>query len=97
MKVYVTGGTGFVGSNIVKVAAEEHGASVFTTVHRWQPQGPVAYHYGRVDMTDRDQVLDSVRAFRPDAIIHSAILKGWIRCIATASWPGAPTSTRRAI
>ena len=76
MKVYVTGGTGFVGSNIVKVAAEEHGASVFTTVHRWQPQGPVAYHYGRVDMTDRDQVLDSVRAFRPDAIIHSAILKG---------------------
>ena len=39
MKVYVTGGTGFVGSNIVKVAAEEHGAAVFTTVHRWQPDG----------------------------------------------------------
>ena len=77
MKVYVTGGTGFVGSNIVKVAAEEHGAEVFTTVYRWQPEGPVAYQYGRVDMTDRDQVLESVRAFRPDAIIHSAILKGF--------------------
>ena len=77
MKVYVTGGTGFVGSNIVKVAAEEHGAEVFTTVHRWQPEGPVAYQYGRVDMTNRDQVLASVRAFRPDAIIHSAILKGF--------------------
>ena len=77
MKVYVTGGTGFVGSNIVKVAAEEHGAAVFTTVHRWQPEGPVPYEYGRVDMTDRDQVLASVRAFRPDAIIHSAILKGF--------------------
>ena len=74
MRVYVTGGTGFVGSNIVKVAREHHGAAVFTTVQSWRPDGPVDFEHGRVDMTDRQQILDSVRAFRPDAIIHSAVL-----------------------
>ena len=74
MRLYVTGGTGFVGSNIVKVAVEQYGATVFTTAHRWRPATPVPYRYGSVDVADRRQVLDSVRAFRPDAIIHAAIL-----------------------
>ena len=74
MRLYVTGGTGFVGSNIVKVAVEHYGATVFTTVHRWRPDAAVPYRHGSVDVTDREQVLDSVRAFGPDAIIHAAIL-----------------------
>lgn len=74
MRLYVTGGTGFVGSNIVKVAVEHYGATVFTTVHRWRPDAAVPYRHGSVDVTDREQVLDSVRAFGPDAIIHVAIL-----------------------
>ena len=40
MRLYVTGGTGFVGSNIVKVAVEQYGATVFTTVRRWRPEIP---------------------------------------------------------
>ena len=74
MKIYMTGGTGFVGSNIVKVAVERYDADVFTTVHSWQADGPIPFQYGRVDMGNRQQLLDSVRAFKPDAIIHSAIL-----------------------
>ena len=74
MRLYVTGGTGFVGSNIVKVAVEHYDATVFTTVHRWRPDAVVPYRHGSVDVTDREQVLDSVRAFGPDAIIHAAIL-----------------------
>lgn len=74
MRLYVTGGTGFVGSNIVKVAVEHYDATVFTTVHRWRPDAAVPYRHGSVDVTDREQVLDSVRAFGPDAIIHAAIL-----------------------
>ena len=74
MKLYVTGGTGFLGSNIIKVAAERHGAEVFTTVHSWKPTKPVPFRYGPVDIRDRSDVLKSVEAFQPDAIIHSAIL-----------------------
>jgi len=35
MRIYVTGGTGLVGSNVIKVAVERHGAEVFATLHRF--------------------------------------------------------------
>jgi dTDP-4-dehydrorhamnose reductase len=72
MKIYITGSTGLVGSNVLKVAVERHKAQVFATVHRWQPAPPVEYTYGTVDIHDPDQVLQSVRAFQPTAIVHCA-------------------------
>jgi dTDP-4-dehydrorhamnose reductase len=74
MKVYVTGGTGLVGSNVLKVAVERHKAHVFATVHRWEPDPPIDYAYGTVDIHDPDQVLRSVLAFRPNAIVHCAVV-----------------------
>ena len=53
MRIYMTGGTGFVGSNIVKVAVERYDADVFTTVLSWQADGPTPFQYGRVDMGNR--------------------------------------------
>lgn len=96
MRLYVTGGTGFVGSNIVKVAVEHYGAAVFTTVHRWRPDAAVPYRHGSVDVTDREQVLDSVRAFGPDAIIHAAILNDFNRMYRdpARSWRANVVSTR---
>ena len=73
-KIYVTGGTGLVGCNVLKVAIERHQAHVFATLHRWRPAGPQDYEHGIVDLHDRDQVLQSVRAFAPDAIVHCAAL-----------------------
>jgi dTDP-4-dehydrorhamnose reductase len=77
MKLYVTGGTGMVGSNLIKVAVERHGASVFATVHQWKPSLPVPFEYEVVDMLDGERLAKTVRAFRPDAIVHCAIPKGW--------------------
>lgn len=74
MKLYVTGGTGFLGSNIVKVAIERHGADVFSTVHAWHSEEPVPFAYAPVDICDRKQVIQSVRDTWPDVIVHSAIL-----------------------
>lgn len=74
MRIYVTGGTGLVGCNVIRVAVERHGAHVFATIHRRQPTLPVAFDYGAVDTSDRDQVLRSVRAFRPEAIVHCAAI-----------------------
>jgi len=74
MRIYLTGGTGFLGSNIIKVALDRHGAEVFSTIHAWQPTQAVPFSYGRVDLGNRSEVLASVEAFGPDVVLHSAIL-----------------------
>jgi dTDP-4-dehydrorhamnose reductase len=60
MKVLVTGGSGFVGSNVVAVLAR-HGADVLAPGHR------------ELDLTDAAAVSRHVDAARPDAIVHAAI------------------------
>jgi dTDP-4-dehydrorhamnose reductase len=61
VRVFVTGAGGFVGSNLVHVFAERHGAEV------------VAPPHDIVDLTDRPLVRRCVAATRPDAIVHAAI------------------------
>jgi dTDP-4-dehydrorhamnose reductase len=60
VRVYVTGASGFVGSNITRVFAA-HGAELISPGHE------------DVDLTDAGLVQRSVRATRPDAIVHAAI------------------------
>lgn len=74
MKLYLTGGSGFLGSNIIRVAQENYNADIFTTVNAWRPEAPVSFAYEQVDIGDREAVLRTVKAYQPDAIIHSAIL-----------------------
>ena len=62
MRVWVSGGSGFVGSNVVKVFTEQHGAEVVAPAH------------GDVDLTESEAVRASVAEHRPDAIVHTAIL-----------------------
>jgi dTDP-4-dehydrorhamnose reductase len=74
LKIYLTGGTGFIGSNIIRVAQERYQAEVLTTVNTWRPNGQVSYLHELLDIRDLNQVIDSVEAYAPDAIIHSAAL-----------------------
>lgn len=60
MRVFVTGASGFVGSNIVRVFAA-HDAELVTPGH------------DDVDLTDAGLVTRSAAATRPDAIVHAAI------------------------
>ncbi|HUH07310.1 MAG TPA: sugar nucleotide-binding protein [Egibacteraceae bacterium] len=78
MRVYVTGGTGFVGSNVVKVMTERHSDEVFCPVHAWRPAEPAAFGWAPVDLGDEEAIRRSVRAFRPDAIVHCAILNDFL-------------------
>jgi dTDP-4-dehydrorhamnose reductase len=73
MRAYVTGASGFVGSNIARVLGERHGAQLCTPVHRVRPSGALA-DAPVVDLADAAAVRASVLAFRPDVIVHSAIL-----------------------
>ena len=98
MKVWITGGTGFVGSNVVHVALEQ-GAEVMTTVHSFRPEGSVPYAIDQVDLTDPAAVSASVRAFAPDVIVHSAILNDWARMYADRqlAWDTYVEATRATI
>jgi dTDP-4-dehydrorhamnose reductase len=97
MRVWVTGGTGFVGSNIVHVA-RRLGHDVLTTVHRFRPDGGVDYVVESVDLSDASAVKASVDRFRPDVVVHSAILNDWHameadRRLAWDSYVGATSTT----
>ena len=96
MKLYITGGTGLVGCNLLRVAIERHRAEVFATVHNWQPGPSTDCAYGLVDVCDPDQVLRSVRAFRPDAIVHCAVVNDLPRIYGdrTLGWQSYVESTR---
>ena len=74
MRAYVTGGTGFVGSNIVKVFADRHGAEVHCPVHRFVPADARGFTSEPLDLLDDPAVRASVAAFGPDVIVHSMIL-----------------------
>ncbi len=61
MRIYLTGASGFVGSNLAHVFAHDHGAEVVAPGHE------------HVDLTDELVVRRSVAATRPDALVHAAI------------------------
>lgn len=101
MRAYVTGGTGFVGSNIVKVFAERHGAEVHCPVHRFVPDEAGTFTTERLDLLDGAAVQASVAAFGPDVIVHSMILNDFAamyadRDLAWRSYVGTTTTLARA-
>jgi dTDP-4-dehydrorhamnose reductase len=79
VRLFVTGGTGFVGSNVVKVARERHAMSVTTTVHSWRPKGDEDFEWVGVDMLEPEALRAAVLDARPDAIVHAAILTDFVR------------------
>jgi dTDP-4-dehydrorhamnose reductase len=74
MRLFITGGTGFVGGNILRVARARYDATVFTTVNSWRSSAPTDFDYAPIDITDREAVHSAIRTFRPDLIVHSAVL-----------------------
>jgi dTDP-4-dehydrorhamnose reductase len=87
MRVFVTGGSGFVGSNVVKVFAERHGVDVVAPSHR------------AVDLTDRACTHESIAEAQPDAIVHCAILNDLDRLYADrrAAWDAYVGATRNVV
>ena len=86
MRVYVTGGSGFVGSNVARVF-EAHGAELAAPGHR------------EVDVTESQAVRRSVDAFRPNAIVHCAILNDFAALYADrhAGWDAYVGATRNLV
>jgi dTDP-4-dehydrorhamnose reductase len=86
VRVYVTGGSGFVGTHVRRVF-EAHGADV------------AAPRHSEVDVTNPRAVRDSVGAFRPDAVVHCAILNdfGALYADRAAGWDAYVGATRNLV
>lgn len=86
MKVLVTGGSGFVGSNVVH-ACREHGVDVLAPSH------------ADLDLTDAAAVDRHVAAERPDAIVHCAIWNDPARLTTDRrrAWDGYVGTTRAVV
>jgi dTDP-4-dehydrorhamnose reductase len=72
MRVLVTGGAGFLGSNVVAVAADR-GDDVTATVRAPPPRPDRRCRYVALDLLDRKAVRAAVAGAQPDAIVHTAI------------------------
>jgi dTDP-4-dehydrorhamnose reductase len=86
VRVYLTGASGFVGSNVARVF-EARGAELAAPGHR------------EVDATDSEAVRRSVDLFRPDAIVHCAILNDFAALYANrqAGWDAYVGATRNLV
>jgi dTDP-4-dehydrorhamnose reductase len=72
MRVLVTGGAGFVGSNVVAVAAGR-GDDVAAVVREPPPRPDRRCRYLALDLLDAEAVRAAVTDVRPDVVVHTAI------------------------
>ncbi|KAJ5574409.1 uncharacterized protein N7459_008836 [Penicillium hispanicum] len=75
-KILISGGTGFVGSAIVRALAEKYPACAITVIDRSPPRPqyalPAKTTCMQVDVTSAEEVSQAFEAVKPDIIIHTA-------------------------
>ena len=73
MRLYVTGGTGLVGSNIIRLA-RQRGIETIASQYGPEPEWQVDYELDPLDLADHEGIRASIRKFKPDAVIHTAAI-----------------------
>jgi len=73
MRIFVTGGAGYIGSHVVKALGEEgHELLIYdnlSTGHEW---AVLSGRLLRGDLADRPAIREALRDFRPEAVMHFA-------------------------
>lgn len=95
MKIWMTGGTGFVGSNIMHEALKQ-GHMVATTYRSYRPSGDELFGLRRINMLHRSAVIADVKEHAPDVVVHCAILNdlGALYHDRVAAWKSYVEATR---
>ena len=71
MRILVTGGTGLLGYNLVKVLTAK-GYDVYATYHDREPPSIDNIKWLRLNLEDSNQVIDVINSVKPDIVIHAA-------------------------
>ncbi len=74
MRLYLTGGTGLVGSNIIRLARQRGDIEIIAAQYGPAPEWHVDYKLDPLDMADAAAVRASIQRYRPDAVIHCAAI-----------------------
>ncbi|MCY3977547.1 MAG: sugar nucleotide-binding protein [Chloroflexi bacterium] len=72
MRLYITGGTGLVGSNIIRLARKRADIEIIASQFGPAPEWDVDYQLDPLDMADTAAVRASIRRYKPDVVIHCA-------------------------
>lgn len=73
MRLYVTGGTGLVGGNVIRLA-RQRGIEVIASQYGPPPEWTVDYQLDPLDLADHDAIRRSIQMYKPDAVIHAAAI-----------------------
>jgi len=73
MRLYVTGGTGLVGSNIIRLA-RRRGSEIIAAQYGPEPEWRVDYELDPLNLADHEAIRASILKYKPDAVIHCAAI-----------------------
>ena len=73
MRLYVTGGTGLVGSNVIRLA-RQRGIEIIASQFGPAPEWQVDYQLDPLDLADHEAIRRTIRQYKPDAVIHAAAI-----------------------
>ncbi len=73
MRLYVTGGTGLVGSNIIRLARRQN-IEIIASQYGPEPEWQVDYQLDPLNFADHEAIRASIAKYKPDAVIHCAAI-----------------------
>ncbi len=74
MRLYITGGTGLVGSNIIRLARQRGDVEIIAAQYGPEPEWDVDYELDPLDMADTQAARASIQRYQPDVVIHCAAI-----------------------
>ncbi len=83
MKILITGANGLLGQKLVALLSADKDLQVIATArttNQLPATGREAYRFARMDVTDRENVIDIVGDYQPDTIINTAAMTHVDRC-----------------
>ena len=86
LKIFLTGGTGIVGSNVLKVARDKYDAEMVAALFERRPAVDWGCETVPMDLEDFSSIRKAVEAHKPDAVIHCAQPRNEARMEVDRDW-----------